>query len=177
MSNYALIRENDILNGDGLRTSIFFTGCEFACPNCFNSDIWSFEVGQHFSWEVYENKIKPTINEHISGISILGGEPFHPKNIKALEQLIYWFKEEFRDKTVWCWTGYLFEDLAQGKSYKDFWEENACLCTLRYIDVLVDGPFIEAQKDLTLKWRGSSNQRVIDVQKSLEKGQVILYCD
>lgn len=174
MSNYALIRENDILNGDGLRTSIFFTGCESACPGCFNSDIWSFDVGQPFSWEVYEEKVKPTINEHIAGIGLLGGEPLHPKNIEAVSDLIDWFTQDFPDKNIWVWSGYTWEELMN--RCKTLCEDdlNWTLCN---IDVLVDGPFIEAQKDLTLKWRGSSNQRVIDVQKSLEEGQVVLYCD
>lgn len=174
MSNYKKITECDIANGEGIRTSIFFTGCEFACPNCFNSDIWSFEVGQHFSWEVYENKIKPTISDYTAGLSAIGGEPLHPRNIEAVSDLIDWFKQDFPNKNIWVWTGYTWEELMERCRKGNEDDLNWLLCS---IDVLVDGRFELDKRDLTLKWRGSSNQRVIDVQKTLEKNEIVLYCE
>lgn len=171
VSNIAKIKTYDIANGKGIRTSIFFSGCTFACLGCFNSDIWDFNVGQPFNRELYEKEIKPTINEHIDGISILGGEPLHPKNIEATSDLIDWLKWDFSDKTVWIWTGYTLEELFNRCNKGD--DDLSWILTT--IDVLVDGRFIQEERDLTLKWRGSKNQRVIDVQKSLKQDKVILY--
>ena len=171
MSNYAKIEKCCINNGKGVRTSIFFSGCNHHCKGCFNKELWWFDVGKPFTRKVYETKIKPTINEHIAGISILGGEPLDPKNVEATGNLIDWFQEDFPDKTVWLWSGYTWEELMDrcGNGEDDLsW-------VIVGIDVLVDGKFIEEQKDLTLQWRGSRNQRVIDVQKTLEKGDIVLY--
>ena len=174
MSNYQQIRINDILNGEGLRTTIFFTGCTFYCNQCYNRDIWDFNVGKLFSKEVYENKIKSTITDYTSGISVLGGSPLHPRNIEAVSDLIDWFKKDFPNKNVWVWTGYTWEELME-RCRKDNEDDlNRLLCS---IDVLVDGRFEIDKKDLTLKWRGSSNQRVIDVQKSLKQEKIVLYCN
>ena len=178
MANYAKIKNFDIANGKGIRTSIFFSGCEFHCPGCFNSECWDFNVGESFNREIYEAKIKPTINEHIAGMSLLGGECLHPKNIFATCDLIRWFKEDFPDKNIWLWTGYLWEDLQTRKSYEYCIRKIDAIALgliLNSIDVLVDGQFVEAEKDLTLAFRGSRNQRVIDVQQSLQQGQVVLY--
>lgn len=171
MTNYSKIKKWSIENGKGIRTSIFFSGCEFSCKGCFNKELWSFSTGKPFSREVYENEIKPTINEHIDGISILGGEAFHPKNIEATSDLINWFSEDFPNKTIWCWTGYTWEELM----YRVWKGDDTLSWVIAGIDVLVDGRFIEEQKDLSLKWCGSRNQRVIDVKKSLEKGEIVLY--
>ena len=153
MSNYYEINQYDIANGPGLRVTIFFTGCEHYCKNCFNQELWDF-------------------NEHITGLSILGGEPLNPYNIMSLSDLIMWFKEDFPNKNIWLWTGYTWEELMDRC---DSSKEEDLNWILFEINVLVDGRFIEEQKDLTLKWRGSRNQRVIDVQKTLKEGKVILY--
>lgn len=174
MSNYQQIRTNDILNGEGLRTTIFFTYCEFYCVGCFNKDIWASDVGETFTRDVYENKIKPTITDYTAGISVLGGEPFHPRNIKAVSDLIDWFKKDFPNKNAWVWTGYTWEELMERRRKGNEDDLNRLLCS---IDVLVDGRFELDKRDLTLKWRGSSNQRVIDVQKSLKQEKIVLYCD
>lgn len=172
MSNIAKVKKWDIANGKGIRTSIFFSGCTHYCKNCFNKELWDFNVGEEFNRELYETQIKPTINEHIDGISILGGEPLHPNNVKATSDLIDWFGQDFPNKTIWIWSGYT-------------WEELMCRCRtgkeddlnwlIPTISVIVDGRFIEEQKDLSLKWRGSTNQRVIDVQKTLGYDEVVLY--
>ncbi len=179
MSNYAKIKRFDITNGCGIKTSIFFSGCEHYCKNCFNQELWDFGVGKPFNRKVYEQEIKPTINEHIAGLSILGGEPFHPINLYSVYLLTSWFKSDFPDKNIWIWTGYTFEEL-QSKEYMELQSKADYLNgtsdkILRNIDVLVDGRFVEEQKDLTLKWCGSKNQRVIDVQKSLKDRKVVLY--
>ena len=158
------------------RTSIFFSGCDFHCPSCFNSEIWDFDIGGCFTREFYESEIKPTINEHVSGISLLGGEPLHPKNIRAARQLCEWFKQDFPEKSIWLWTGYSFEEVVTLKPYNG----NTAMdmnVLLDLVDVIIDGQFIESEKDLTLRWRGSRNQRVIDLQKSLAKHEIVLYSD
>lgn len=172
MANVIKIKKFSIENGTGIRTSIFFSGCEFACPGCFNSDIWDFNKGKPFTRELYETEIKPTINEHIAGLSILGGEALHPKNIEAVSDLIDWFRQDFPEKNIWIWSGYTWDELMERCKKSD--EDDLCwiLCN---IDVLVDGRFIESQKDLSLKFRGSRNQRIIDVPKTLEEGSVVLF--
>lgn len=171
MSNYTRIKTFDIANGKGIRTSIFFSGCEHYCKNCFNEELWDFNVGELFTFEVYKSKIKPTITNHIAGISILGGEPMHPNNILAALGLVKQFKEDFPDKNIWMWTGYLIEELLDesNKNYLFYLE------IMKYVDVLVDGKYIEEQRDLTLKWCGSRNQRVIDVKKTLKENKIVLY--
>ena len=176
MANIAKVKKWDIANGIGIRTSIFFSGCDFHCPGCFNSEIWDFDIGEQFTREFYESVIKPTINEHVSGISLLGGEPLHPKNIRAARQLCEWFKQDFPEKSIWLWTGYSFEEVVTLKPYNG----NTAMdmnVLLDLVDVIIDGQFIESEKDLTLHWRGSRNQRVIDLQKSLAKHEIVLYSD
>ena len=176
MANIAKVKKWDIANGRGIRTSIFFSGCDFHCPGCFNSEIWDFDIGEQFTREFYESVIKPTINEHVSGISLLGGEPLHPKNIRATRQLCEWFKQDFPEKSIWLWTGYSFEEVVTLKPYNG----NTAMdmnVLLDLVDVIIDGQFIESEKDLTLHWRGSRNQRVIDLQKSLAKHEIVLYLD
>lgn len=172
MSKIAKVKAYDIANGKSIRTSIFFSGCEHHCKGCFNSELWDFNVGEEFNREFYETKIKPTINEHIDGISLLGGSPLHPRNIGDTLKLASWFKEDFPNKTIWLWTGYTYEELMErcAKGISD-----DIIGIMVNIDVLVDGRFIEEQKDLTLKWCGSRNQRVIDVKKTIEKHEIVLY--
>lgn len=176
MANYSEIKKFDTANGEGIRITIFFTGCQFKCKGCFNSNIWDFNKGKWFDSKVYENEIKPAISKYISGISILGGEPLHDKNIAAVAALTRWFKNDFPDKNIWLWSGYTYEDLMAQLSWNQIRAKNVEE-VLNNIDILVDGQFIEEQRDLTLAWRGSSNQRVIDVQESLKKGEVVTHGD
>lgn len=169
MANYSKIKTFDIANGEGIRTSVFFSGCEHCCKNCFNHALWDFNIGERFTKAVYEAKIRPTINIHIAGISILGGEPMHPKNLLATANLVKWFKEDFPNKNIWLWSGYTWEEL-MNKLNKNY-EVN--LDVISYIDVLVDGPYIEGQRDISLRWRGSRNQKLINVPETLKQGKII----
>lgn len=172
MSNIAQIRTYDIANGKKIRTSIFFAGCTHHCKNCFNSELWNFNVGMPFNRKFYDDEIKPTMNEHVDGISLLGGEPMHPKNVLATLELVKWFKEDFPNKTIWLWSGYTLDELL---SIKDNVILEINKEVLNTIDILVDGRFVEEKKDLTLKWKGSGNQRVINMKETLKEGKVILY--
>ena len=168
--NYAVIKKNDIANGEGVRVSLFVSGCRHRCKNCFNAVAWDFNYGQTYTADV-ENEILSAIDHsYVAGLSLLGGEPFEPENQPTLLLLTKKFKERFPDKNIWCYTGFLFEDLLSGK----VGDKDTCLSLLRRIDVLVDGKFEEDKKSLDLLFRGSSNQRIIDVQKSLQNGKVIL---
>jgi len=160
---YAKIRKMDISNGPGVRVSIFMQGCTFHCKNCFNPETHDFQGGLEFTEETIAKVLEFCSLEHIVGLSILGGEPMHPKNISGTTKLAQAFKEKFPNKTIWAWTGFLFDRDLKGKEI------------LNYLDVLVDGLFVEEQHDPTLKWRGSLNQRVIDVQASTKSNKVILY--
>ena len=162
---YNKIRKMDIANGPGVRVSIFMQGCHFHCKNCFNAETWDFEGGKEFTDETINRVLELCENPNISGLSILGGEPMNPENIDGTTKLAKMFKQKFSDKTLWAWSGYLFD-----KHLKD---KEVC----RYLDVIVDGQFIDELKNPTLKWCGSENQRVIDVQKSLKQGKVILFED
>lgn len=171
MSNYAKINYNDLANGIGVRTSIFFSGCEFFCDKCFNSNLWDFNCGS----PINENtilKINQSMNKHIRGLSVLGGEPMHPKNVEDLYSLIRQFKNANPQKDVWLWSGYTWEELTnrETKYLNDI--SKAILCM---VDVLVDGRYEDDKRDLTLAFRGSRNQRVIDVQKTLQSDSIVLY--
>ena len=159
---YNKIRKMDISNGPGIRVSIFMQGCTFNCKNCFNKETHDFNGGKEFTDEVIEKVIKLSEPDEIKGLSILGGEPLHPKNIEGTTKLAKKFKSVYKDKTIWLWTGFLFD-----KNLKDFE-------ILNYIDVLVDGVYKDELHDFRLKYRGSSNQRVIDVKKSLKEDKIIL---
>ena len=161
---YNKVRKMDIANGPGVRVSIFMQGCAFNCKNCFNPETHDFAGGKPFTDEVIESILTLADKDYCAGLSILGGEPLHPKNIDGTAKLAKAFKEKFKDKTVWVWSGFLFEDLMDKEA-------------LKYIDVLVDGQFVEELKNPLLRWKGSSNQRVIDVQKSLKAKKVILSND
>lgn len=159
---YHKIRKMDISNGPGVRVSIFMQGCTFNCKNCFNKETHDFNGGREFTNETIEKVLDLCSKDYIVGLSILGGEPLHPKNIEGTTQLAKAFKEKFPDKTLWVWSGFLFD--------RDLKEKEV----LKYIDVLVDGQYMDDLHSPLLRWKGSSNQRVIDVQKSLKKGQVVL---
>ena len=159
---YNKIRKMDISNGPGIRVSIFMQGCTFHCKNCFNSETWDFNKGIEFTDETINTVLELCSNSHVTGLSILGGEPLHEKNILGTTKLSKLFKEKYPDKSLWIWTGNLFEDIKEKE-------------VLNYIDVLVDGRYEDELHDFRLKWCGSSNQRVIDVKKSLKRNKVVLY--
>lgn len=159
---YNKIRKMDISNGPGVRVSVFMQGCTFHCPNCFNPETHDFNGGKEFTNEVIEKILDLCTPDYIAGLSILGGEPLHPRNRAGTAKLAKAFKKRFPQKNIWVWTGYLFD--------RDLKDAEA----LSYIDVLVDGQFVEALHDFRLEWRGSSNQRVIDVPASLQQQQVVL---
>jgi anaerobic ribonucleoside-triphosphate reductase activating protein len=150
---YNTIRQLDIANGPGCRVSLFVQGCSFNCPGCFNTIAKDFEGGQEFTEQTLEALLAIAEPDHISGLSILGGEPLHPRNRTDVLNLAKKFKEVYPNKTVWIWTGYLWEEVAEDLLGSE-------------VDVVVDGRFVEELKDLRLKYRGSSNQRVIDCQAS-----------
>jgi anaerobic ribonucleoside-triphosphate reductase activating protein len=160
---YNLIRKIDIANGPGVRVSVFMQGCAFHCKNCFNKETWDFDGGKEFTDEVINHILELCSQDYISGLSILGGEPMHPKNIEGTTKLASAFKTKFPNKNLWVWSGFLFDQDLMDKKI------------LQYIDVLIDGRYKDELHDPSLKWRGSSNQRVIDVQKSLKAQKVILY--
>lgn len=170
--NYATIKFNDIANGLGVRTSLFVSGCTHRCKNCFNSEAWDFNYGKPFTKEVENEIINSLKNSFVDGLSLLGGEPFEPQNQKALLPFLERVKKEVPSKNIWCYTGYLFDSELLGDSRAKTEYTNKML---ELIDVLVDGKFIEELKDITLLFKGSSNQRVIDVKESLQKNKVILY--
>ncbi len=162
--NYATIKWADVANGPGVRVSLFVSGCTHRCPGCFNREAWDFTYGQPFT-QVEEDKILAALAPaHIKGLSLLGGEPFEPDNQRALLPFLRRVKGRFPDKEVWCYSGYTLDG--------ELWRESRarCECTdemLSLIDVLVDGPFVEAEKDLNLRFRGSANQRILDVPASI----------
>ncbi len=162
---YAKIRKMDISNGEGVRVSLFVQGCSFHCKNCFNQETWDFNGGKEFTTAEIQKIIELANKDYIAGLSILGGEPLHDNNVDEVFHIVATFKEKFPNKDIWLWTGFKFEDAIKDSKRKFI---------LRNIDVLVDGQFEEDKKDLTLKWRGSSNQRVIDCKKSLAENKIIL---
>lgn len=168
--NYSAIKPNDIANGDGVRVSLFVSGCRNCCKGCFNPETWSFSAGEVFTEEVEDKIINLLERYYINGLTLLGGDPFEIENQKGLISLIRKFKARFPDKTIWAYTGYLYDvDLqVNGKRYCEVTDE-----LLSAISVLVDGPFIEDLKDISLKFRGSSNQRLIDLVSTREKGEVV----
>jgi anaerobic ribonucleoside-triphosphate reductase activating protein len=160
--NYSIIRHLDIANGPGCRVSIFVSGCEHRCKNCFNPETWNFNYGEEFTEDTLNSILELAKSDYISGLSILGGEPLHSRNLPDVLKLARKFKEKYPEKTVWLWTGYLLEDVLEYLVDSE-------------IDVIVDGKFVEELKDLRLKYRGSSNQRVIDLKATLRTGDLILY--
>ena len=161
--HYNKIRKMDVSNGEGIRVSIFMQGCVFNCKGCFNPETHDFNGGKEFTDETINRVIELCSKEYIVGLSILGGEPLHPKNIDGTTKLTKKFKEVYPNKTIWVWSGFLFDRDLKGKEI------------LNYIDVLIDGQYNCDLYNPKLKWKGSSNQRVIDVQKSLELDNVVLY--
>lgn len=170
--NYAEIKHFDVANGPGVRVSLFVSGCTHHCKGCFNKETWDFGFGSPFTTStIYDilNALKP---DYIKGLSLLGGEPFEYANQIALLPLVRSFKEKYPDKNLWCYTGYTFDKDILGSMISK-WKETKEF--LSYIDVLVDGEFVEEEKDLSLRFRGSKNQRIIMVQESINAGEVILF--
>ncbi len=166
--NYADIKKVDVANGPGVRVSLFVSGCTHRCEECFNPETWDFDYGSPFGEAETEKILTFLSPKHIRGLSLLGGEPFEVQNQRAVLELVERVRKELPQKTVWCYTGYLYEELAAGK-VGEYSRE-----LLEKLDVLVDGPFVLAKKDLGLRFRGSSNQRIIDVPASLAAGEVRL---
>lgn len=161
--HYGRIKKTDIANGPGVRVSLFVSGCRNRCKGCFNRETWDFRYGERFDpfYTAYQiaEYMAP---EYISGLSILGGEPLEPENVRDVVSLCYMVRLLYPDKTIWLYTGYKYEDIK--KRYPD---------VLKYIDVMVDGPFIESLKDISLAFRGSGNQRIIDIPESLRSGETV----
>lgn len=158
---YHNITKDDMLNGDGLRVVLWVAGCEHRCHNCQNPVTWDIEGGLEFD-EAARQEIFDELNKsYISGITFSGGDPLHTKNRSDIGVLAEKISKQFPDKTIWLYSGYEWQDIRD-------------LPFMKYIDILVDGPFIEKMKDTRLPWRGSSNQKVIDVKKSLEIGKTVL---
>jgi anaerobic ribonucleoside-triphosphate reductase activating protein len=172
--NYAEIKYCDIANGTGVRTSLFVSGCRHHCPGCFNAVAWDFLAGEPFTQEVEDRIIESLQTPYVGGLSILGGEPLEPENQACLLPFLKRVKAAVPDKDVWLWTGFTWEQLMQGdcRARTTYLED-----LLEHLAVLVDGPFVEAEKDITLRFRGSANQRIIDVAASLDAHAVVPWQD
>ena len=169
--NYATIKNCDIANGPGVRVSLFVSGCTHRCPGCFNEVAWDFDYGEPFTEAVMDSIVDMLRPSYIRGLTLLGGEPFEPRNQAAVVQLLRLVKQELPEKSIWAFSGYLFDrDILSGRL-------GDCSEYLSYLDVLVDGPFVEAKKNLSLRFRGSENQRLIDVPASLAAGEIVLWQD
>ena len=172
--NYADIKKFDIANGPGVRVSLFVSGCTHHCPGCFNPETWDFNYGIPYTLKTEEEILNAVSPDYIKGLSLLGGDPLEEANSAALLPLLRKFKAQFPNKTVWCYTGYNYEEeilpnkLPHAELINEF---------LSYIDVLVDGRFVEAKKDLSLRFRGSSNQNLIDLKQTLATGETVLWSD
>lgn len=168
---YATIKTVDIANGTGVRVSLFVSGCTHRCPECFNEIAWDFNYGEEFNQETIDLILKALEPSHIAGLTLLGGEPMELVNQEGLLPLLQQVRKMYPDKDIWCYTGYLYEDLLPGgKVHGPYSDE-----ILSYLDILVDGPFILAQKNIRLKFRGSENQRIIDVKRTNQSRQIVLW--
>lgn len=162
--NYAKIKPVDVANGEGVRVSVFVSGCSHHCQGCFNAELWNYDAGQEFTWDTIGEILKLCEPSYITGLSVLGGEPMDPKNKRMVYILCESFKHKYPNKDIWLYTGYDFEDMRNDM-------------VMFHVDVVVDGRFMQELADPRLKFRGSSNQRIIDVQKSLGTGYVVLRKD
>lgn len=172
--NYAEIKNCDIANGIGVRISLFVSGCTHHCKGCFNEVAWDFDYGTPFTQETIDKILDMMRPSYIRGLTLLGGEPFEPQNQGPIVELLRQIKEKMPEKSIWAFSGYLFDrDILSGRlgNWKVTQEY------LSYLDVLVDGPFVEAKKNLSLRFRGSENQRIIDVPASLAQGKIVLWRD
>ncbi len=170
--NYATIKVNDIANGTGVRVSLFVSGCTHRCPGCFNAEAWDFHYGQAFTADTEEYILRALDHEYVEGLTLLGGEPMEPVNQQALLPFLRRVKARFPQKTVWCYTGYLLDSelmTSAGRAHTEDTEE-----LLSLLDVVVDGRFEQDKKDIRLRFRGSSNQRIIDMPATRRAGRIIL---
>lgn len=168
--NYHKIEKYSVANGTGIRVVLWVSGCTCYCRGCQNPQTWSFQGGQLFDEKAKQELFEALDKPYIQGITFSGGHPFEKPNRSTVYYLAKEIKEKFPTKDIWLYTGYTWEEIYKN-GIREIWR------TLPWIDVLIDGKFIQELKDLTLKWRGSSNQRVIDVKKSLENNEIVLYCD
>lgn len=168
--NYATIKWRDIANGPGIRVSLFVSGCRHHCKGCFNPETWDFGYGQSYTPEVRDSILSGMEKVYNHGLTLLGGEPFEPENQEAMLELTGLVRERFPKKTIWCYTGYTLERDILGGRLGD-----KAVALLQNLDVLVDGEFHQAEKDPSLRFRGSRNQRIIDVKKSREAGRAVLW--
>ena len=173
---YAAIKPRDIANGPGVRVSLFVSGCTHHCPGCFNAEAWDFDYGKPFDEAVMDELLTLLEPDYVKGLSLLGGEPFEPQNQEALLPFVREVKRLYPDKPIWCYTGFVLDEtsglLQETAKNTPYTKELISL-----IDVLVDGPYVEALHNIRLKFRGSSNQRVIDVQKTLNAKTCVLYME
>lgn len=170
--NYGEIKKTDIANGEGVRVSLFVSGCTHHCEGCFNPETWNFCYGKEFTSETEKELLNALSPDFINGLTLLGGEPFEPQNQRAIVPFLKKVREQFPNKNIWCYTGYLFDEelLKDSRARCEVTDE-----MLGMIDVLVDGEFKQELKNITLRFRGSENQRIIDVKKSLQTGETVLY--
>lgn len=169
--NYAKINKNDIANGSGVRVTLFVSGCTHHCKGCFNEEAWDFNYGEIFTADTEAELLEALAPSYIKGLTLLGGEPMEPQNQRVLVEFLKKVKGTYPQKTVWCYSGYTLEQLT-GES------RARCEVTdqmLSLIDVLVDGKFVEELKDISLRFKGSSNQRLIDLKATLQSGEVVLW--
>lgn len=168
--NYANIKTYSIENGTGVRVSLFVSGCTHHCKDCFNEQAWDFGYGAPFTEDTENAVIEALAPDYMAGITLLGGEPMEPVNQRGLLPLLKRIRKELPQKTVWAYTGYVYEDLLEGgRAHCEVTEELLSLC-----DILVDGPFIAEKKNISLRFRGSENQRIIDLKATRESGKVVL---
>ncbi len=169
--NYAAIKKRDIANGPGVRVTLFVSGCTHHCPGCFNADTWDFSYGAPFTRDVEDELLDMLNSDYVAGLSLLGGEPFEPCNQRALVPFLRRVKERYPKKTVWCYSGYTLEELTgESRARCEVTDE-----MLSMLDVLVDGEFVLAKKNIRLRFRGSENQRLIDLNATREKGEIVLW--
>ena len=172
--NFAAIKPSDIADGPGVRVSLFVSGCTNHCENCFQPETWDFGYGEPFTSETEERILSLLDRSYIKGLTILGGEPFEPSNQRALLPFVRRVRERYPGKTIWMYSGFTYEEMTREGAHPHF---DATLPLLDLIDVLVDGRFVEKLKNLSLRFRGSSNQRLIDMKKTLASGKIILWED
>ena len=172
--NYSEIKYFDIANGEGVRTSLFVSGCRHGCPGCFNPDQWDFTAGKPFSREVQDKIVESLAPEYVDGLSLLGGEPMEPENQRALVDFVERVRQTYPGKSIWCYTGESLDALRTPDSPRPTAVTDRLLAA---IDVLVDGPFVQAHHDITLRFRGSSNQRIIDLPATLAGDKVVPWRD
>ena len=171
---YGNIKNFDIANGIGVRVTLFVSGCTNHCPGCFQPETWSFTYGEPFTEETEKSILAMLAPEYINGLTLLGGDPFEPDNQRALTPFLQRVKESYPKKTIWAFSGFLYEDMRTPGHHANCEVTEAMLS---FIDVLVDGPFVEEKKDIALRFRGSSNQRLIDMNRTRETGRLTLWSD